>query len=54
MQKILDKNLEKAVAGIIEEHDKSEDAAAEIVAFLKKTQDAGGMKVCQVITKEAA
>ena len=51
MRKVLDKDLEKAFASIIE----SENSAAEaIVAFLKETQDAGGLKVCQNVSKDDA
>ena len=42
MKKVLDKDLEKAIAGM---------EAAEIVALLKGLQDAGGLKVCQNVSK---
>lgn len=51
MIKVLDKALEKDITGIIKGHDEPKDAATEVVAFLKKTQDASGMKVCMVITE---
>lgn len=47
MQKVFDNDLEEQIADIIDAYEESTDAAAEIVAALKKIQDAGGMKVCQ-------
>jgi hypothetical protein len=46
MKKVLDKDLEKAIAAIIKSDSKK--PATEIVELLRKTQDAGGMKVCMV------
>ena len=43
MIKVLDKDLEKAIKNM---------SAKETVDFLRKTQDASGIKICQVITKE--
>ncbi|GAG79877.1 unnamed protein product [marine sediment metagenome] len=50
MRKVLDKDLEKAIEGIVMESKNSKTAAAAIVETLRKTQDAGGMKVCQNVT----
>ena len=48
MKKVLDKELEKAIAGIIKGNPKN--SATEIVAFFKELQDASGLKVCQNVT----
>ncbi len=47
MQKVLDKDLEKTLEITIKESKDSKAAAAAVVEVLRKTQDAGGMKVCQ-------
>lgn len=49
MQKVLDKELAKDITEIIKNNpvESAEDVAEEIVEFLRETQDAGGMKVCQ-------
>ena len=48
MQKVLDKDLEKAIETIIKASMSEKDAAHEIVESLRETQDASGVKVCQV------
>ncbi len=49
MKKVLDKDLEKKIADIIKSTSPAEGA---IVAFLAKTQDASGLKVCQNVSKD--
>lgn len=46
MRKVLDKDLEKKIKGIVGEK------AIEVVLLLKEIQDAGGMKVCQNVSKD--
>ena len=48
MKKVLDKDLERRINGIIEDGGK----ASEVVMVLKGLQDAGGVKICQNISKE--
>ena len=49
MKKVLDKDLERKIDGIVEGD--GEDRAAEIIAVLKGLQDASGLKVCTAVTK---
>jgi len=49
MKKVLDKDLETKIKGIIKE---SKTAASDIVALVKELQDANGVKVCQNVSKE--
>ena len=49
MRKVLDKDLEKKIADIIESTSPAEGA---IVAFLAEIQDASGLKVCQNVSKD--
>jgi len=47
MKKVLDKELEKKLQGIIEEG----GDASQIIVTLKELQDASGLKVCTAVTK---
>jgi len=49
MKKVLDKALEKKVAGIIEV--KGSEAAASVIDLFKELQDASGVKICTAVTK---
>ena len=49
MKKVLDKDLEKKVEGIISKG-KSGESAAQIILLLKELQDASGVKICTAIT----
>lgn len=51
MKKVLDKDLEARIEGIIK---KSKTPGADVVAFLAEIQDAGGMKVCQNVSEQDA
>ena len=51
MIKVLDKELEEVLMGIIEEEKDSMVAASEVVVALKGIQDASGMKICTAVTK---
>lgn len=49
MKKVLDKDLEARIKGIIKT---SKAPAADVVAFLKEIQDASGVKVCQNVSEQ--
>lgn len=52
MKKVLDKDLEKKVGGIIVDAESPKEAASNIVTTLKELQDASGLKICQAVSKE--
>ena len=52
MKKVLDKALEKKIEGIIAGGKGSKESAVEVVSTLKGLQDAGGLKVCQNVSKD--
>lgn len=51
MKKVLDKALEKKVEAIIGGAETSKAAASQVIGILKELQDAGGLKICQNVTK---
>lgn len=51
MKKVLDKALEAKIGEIISGAETPEEAASQTVEKLRELQDAGGLKICQVITE---
>ncbi len=47
MNKLLDKDLEYKIAGVLKEGGK----ASEVVEILRNLQDASGLKICTAVTK---
>lgn len=52
MKKVLDKDLEGKVLGIITGAKTKKDAASKVVAKIKELQDSSGIKVCQNVSKD--